>query len=975
MKEESFLKKVAADVWHRYGDNLRDIAIIFNNRRPIIFLRKHLADLSARPIWSPSFFTIQEFFSQTSANPEASHLTQFFILYHEHNELLKAEGRLTETIDEFYPLAEIILHDFAELDYELVNPAEVYAEIYDIASLQQQFPHLSPEQLRFMKLFWESFSASKQSAVQEKFLRLWARLPALYQRFRQQLAASNLSYTAGNYRDLATGYAAKRSIIDDYTKLVFVGFNALNRCESLLFSKWQDEGKALFYFDADPYYLDDERQEAGHFLRLNLHKYGLKNAMGHFPAYLAQKKQPIRIIETTGKVAQAKLLHTLLKPSVSQAASPASIAILLADESLLIPVLQSLPETPGGFNISMGYPLTQSALFGLLDLWLNVQQYLVANKGKAVYYRDVEVFLIHPFSNVPPAIQAQVRQQIKENEWLDVPVRHLSDISSVFPSFFDYSRSSWQIPQQLHRLLEGVLIGREQEGQLQHMEAALMLAVKKVINQLQQGIAGDTTLSPEFVILLLRKALQRITTPIEGEPLRGIQIMGLLESRCLDFDEIYILGVNEGILPKSNHASSYIPDNIRRAHGLPVMENQDALSAYLFYRLLQRSHQVTLVYNNQVDEQNTGEPSRFIRQLQFESSFTFKKTVQRQQVISADLPETLIIPKTGAIWQQLSQYLQPDHPKRPSISASAFTTYLQSPLLFFLKYIARIKEPPRLTEEFEMNKLGSVVHRAMQIAYEEMRTAGWIQSQQIRAKIKELPRICLQALNLELFNSSDKISQPSSMQQIMLRIAEEYAAVYLQYDANEIAPLRIIELENEKDYSTDFSINVGGQEKKVRLYGIIDRIDQVNDKIRIVDYKTGRDELRFHSLETLMAPETNKSNKALIQTLFYTHIYEQVSGLRYIEPNLYAARKLRGEGPIFYTGTGAKRKLVEREYLEEIKSAFSDFLKSTLEEIFNPAIPFRHNPSALMYENDPYMEFLKEGKGHLFEDKSGFESN
>ncbi len=962
---KAFLKEVAEDLLNRFGDELQHTAIIFTNKRPVVFIKKHLADLLRKPVWSPAFYTVQEFFSLSSGRPEAAPLRQFFILHQLHNQLLGEEGLEPETMDEFYPLAEVILSDFSQIDYEMASPEAVYAGLFDIAQLQQRFPHLSPEQQQFMKQFWASFSGARQSAVQERFLRLWARLPALYHRFKVTLAAEGLSCMAGIYRELATGNADRPDFYRQYRQLVFVGFNALNACEVSLFKKWQDEDSALFYFDADAYYADDELQEAGYFIRKNVRTYGLRSALGDFPSLIAQKTSTVMLIETTGKTAQAKVLAQLADGWKARANEPDAVAVILADESLLIPVLQSLPDEGVSFNITMGYPVTQSPLFGLAELWLQVQQTLYETGNRFVHYTDVNAYVVHPLGGVPDAVRDDLQRQMVQREWLQVPAHKLQALDSVFPGFFTPVTDPEHIPGQLTALLDSVLHARKEAGTLSQVEAALLLALKKTLHPFRIGLSAYTRLSPSFVLALLRKVLRRVSAPIEGEPLRGIQIMGLLESRCLDFSEVCIVGANEGILPSVAPPLTYIPDALRRAHNLPVMENQDALPAYLIYRLLQRAEKVTFIYNNQVDDTNTGEPSRFIRQLEFESKMLFTRRVQQQPVKSEPVPPGLVVPKTGKVWQQLSRYLDPDDPARPRLSASAFTTYLQSPLLFFLKYVARIQEPPLLKEEFEMNKLGTVVHRVMQQFYEQLRekTGGAvIDRKAILEQLPHLPGMCQAALSEEVPGAAGMPAEPNSMQRILLKVAHEYAAVFLRHDADRETPFRIMELENDKDYLVDFPISVGGETRTIRLYGIIDRVDIKGDKIRIVDYKTGKDEVKFNGPETLFAPASSKSNKAMLQTLFYTYVYEQVKGLSGVEPNLYIARKLRAEGSLFYM-SGRSGTRVEGEFLEELKAGFVSFLKSTLEELFNREIPFVHNPAADVYPGDPFAVFLSAPAG------------
>ena len=955
MNTTPFLRQVAADLLSRF-DNLSDVAVVLTNKRPIVFLRKHLADLAGKPLWSPAFFTVQEFFALSSPLPQSNGLAQFFILHQLHNRLLREEGLPEETPDAFYPLAEIILADFAQLDYDLVDPTEVYAELRDIALLQQRFPHLSTEQQRFMRQFWESFSVGKQTAIQQKFLKLWGRLPRLYRQFREALAEQGITTSAVTYRDLAEGHAANPHFIDRYKQVAFVGFNALSRCEIRLFTQWQEEGRTLFYFDGDRYYVADDLQEAGLFLRRNIGQYGLKNALGDFPSILGAKTRQMEVIAASGAVAQAKMLPALLAAAATGMASPTRTAIILADESLLIPLLQSLPEDID-FNVTVGYPLVQSTLFGYIDLWLRIQEHY-AQRGGTVQHLDVEAVLTHPLCGIAAQERRNIQQLVSTNQWQELPAGGLVLSSGSYPDFFVERKDSGALLQALHGLLEGVLEQRQQDSALQHIEASLLIAAKKAINLLHDGLAAHPGLSVAFACSLIRKALQGVTAPIEGEPLNGIQIMGLLESRSLDFDEVFIIGANEGALPKITAAPTFIPDSIRRAHGLPVLENQDALSAYLFYRLLQHPGRVTVVYNQVVDERNSGEVSRFVRQLAFESPFDWHHRVHRQPVRTVAPPAPIAVPKNGAVWKKMQRYVDTDAPDRLRLSASALTTYLQSPLLFFLKYIAEIKEPPRISEEFELNKLGSVVHGAMQTVYEQLRAQHeTIEAAHIRQQLPRLPQLCLDALAGVLEVPPGKQLTPNGMHRILLKIATEYAAMFLRHDANEVAPLRIVELENERDYTIEFPITVAGETKTVCLYGIIDRVDVVAGKTRIVDYKTGRDELKFSDYETLFAPASAKSNKAMIQTLFYTLLYEEVTGARGVEPNLYVARKLRNEGSLFYMG-GRSGFVVEGAGLEETKSRFVEFLRHTLEELFNPDISFRHNGDAIWYPDDPYQEFI-----------------
>jgi ATP-dependent helicase/nuclease subunit B len=956
----SFLKEVATDLHQRFGDDLKDVVIVFNNKRPILFLKKHLGELAGKAFWSPSFFTIGQFVSESSNQLVADPIQQFFILHQEFNRLLVLEGNQPVAPDVFYPMAEIILGDFSQIDYDLADSDHLFSELFDIAVIQKQFSHFTEEQQQFLERFWASFSMDRQQEHQQKFIDLWRRLPLLYKGFHQRLASLGLSTTANLYRQFALGQTSDAKFYEQYKKVVFIGFNALNKSEATLFMRLQEEGKALFYFDTDSYYVNDNLQEAGLFIRRNLKEHDLINAFESSHQSLGVQEKQVQVIKSQGHTAQAKAVKQVILTGEADLDTddPESIAIIIADESLLIPVLQTIPPEVGKVNVTMGYPLAQSTVFGLIDLWLNIQEQLNKEKKDTVYYRDVEAFLSHPLTSVKEKDRQEIQKIILDNQLLEVPLTQMQFASDIAPNFFTIKSDGLQCLDALSVLLATALELRQKSGMLQHLEASLIIAVSAKLNVLYDALSDYAANLPLlFVLSLIRKTLQGLSVPLEGEPLKGIQVMGLLESRCLDFDKVVILGVNEGIMPKLTLSTSFIPDSIRRAYGLPVIENQDAISAYLFYRLLQRSSDVSLIYNSLVDETNTGEPSRFIRQLEFESKLRFNYQ-QQEQAVRIEPRPPLSVAKTGKVWQALERFLQAKENEK--ISATAITTYMSCQLQFFYRYIAKIREPDMVSENLEANQIGSVFHQVMEWFYQDLaKEDPVITTLRIQNKRKDIPNLCKQALSKELFKSKDRISQPNSMQQIILRIVEEYVDAVLLHDEH-IAPFNIIELENKSDYKYRFPIEVKGSTQEVQLFGIIDRVDEKQGVTRIVDYKTGsRDEVKFTCLEDLFEPEGKKQNKAMMQTLFYTFIYEQVKNVKQIEPNLYIIRKMKDEGTQFFTGGRGGKVFLEAEHLEELKSGFQIQLKALLEELFNPEIPFSDSVSKVNCGFCPYKEICQ----------------
>jgi len=955
--EKPFLRLVAEDIQARFGKEISDIAIVFNNKRPITYLKKHLVDVYGQAIWSPQFFTIQEYFSQSSTKTLASSLSQFFYLFELHNELLKKEGLEPESLEEFYPIAEIILSDFSQLDYDLVPIDQIYMTLFDNTEIDLAFQHFTPEQQEFIKLFWQSFSIKGHTAVQQRFLKLWKRLPVLYRLFKEKMAQENQINHPTIYRALAEGKAENPDFNRKFQKVLFVGFNALNRAEAQLFKQWQEEGQALFYFDADAHYIDDNLQEAGLFIRRNIQRTGLLNALGEIPNIIGNRTSEVQLYQCLGKNSETKLLHDVLLADFP-AGLPAdkSAAILLADESLLVPLLQSLPDLE--VNITTGYPLIQSPLYGLIDLWCETQMAISHQKKEKIPYQWLETFLSHPMTKMDTPIKQKIQKEIADKQQFEVPIKEINISSSAIPYFFEPLQDQQGVIPGINRMIGSLLESMALQGRIKLIESDLLIETRKVLNQLQAGFEKLGNLSISFQIGLVKKAIAPINSAIEGDPLKGIQIMGLLESRCLNFDNIYVLGANEGILPKTSSAATFLPNNLRKAYGLPALENQDALSAYLFYRHFQYSKGMHLFYNGIVDESSTGEESRFIKQMEFETQFQFIKKTQQQPLLFPVQPDELIVEKKDEIWDKLYQtYII----NKKQLSASAFTTYLQSPLQFFLKYVAEIKEPPSISQEFEMNNLGSIIHKCMELLYLPLKgNPDFTSTETLKDKLGLVDQLVLQEIAAEYKLEVNNIDDLNSLQRIMHKISSAYIRMYLEYDMANYDAIRIIELENEEDYKLDFEILLDGQPEKLRLYGIIDRVDEVVDKdgqlkTRIVDYKTGGDKILFTKPEKVFAKDTE--NKALLQTLFYAFVYEQVTGIKGLEPHLYVARRMREDGTLFRNNSGS---MVFSDYfLEEMKSDFVVFLRKTLEELFNRKIPFKHDPDAQVYPSDPYTLFYK----------------
>jgi len=952
-----FLYKVVTDIQKKFGKELSDIAIVFNNKRPITYFKKYLSDVYNQALWSPEFYTISEFFESESQEIVADDISQFFHLYRCYNNILKKEGRKEETFEEFYPLAEIILSDFAELDYELVSVDRVFDILYDTTKIDLEFDAHSEEQKNFLKTFWSTFQSEDHSYVQQRFLKLWKRLPLLYKEFKRSLLKDGATTLASIYRNIAEKEHAGDKYINRFSKIIFIGFNALNNAEKTIFKRWQDQNLALFYFDVDPYYMEDPNQEAGHFLRQNIAQTGLKNSLEDSPGLIKNKQEPIKLYGSGGMTAQAKLLSKHLETNyhVSQ---EKSTGILLADEQLLLPLLQSLPDIP--VNITTGYPFSQSPIFSLLSLWMDIQHEISINQKDKLPYDWLKNLLSNPFSGITQEEKDLFFKEVSKKQNYEIDISELKLSNAVLSHFFKPINQAKDLIPGASLLLDTLLEQEKANHNARRLEIILIVEAKKALNKLFLGFSNTLFPTIDFQRGLIKRALSSVKAAIQGDPTYGVQIMGLLESRSLNFDSLYVLGANEGVLPKSSPRTTFIPFSIRQAFGLSLPENQQALSAYLFFRQIQHAKEINVYYNSLVNYSGTGEESRFIKQLEYEARLKVIRYQHAQPIYFKKPSIPLAIEKDKDVLNKLqNKYLKAQN----TLSASALTTYLNSPLEFFIKYVAEIKEPPTISQEIEANKLGTIIHNVMErILTPFLGLEDFSSTQELKLLKSKVSQHVVQEIGIQHYKNYTKLNELSALEHIMHKIACSYISTFLDYDIKNYEFFKIIELENNEDYILDFPIVVNGKEEIIKLFGIIDRVDQVvthdGELInRIVDYKTGGDELNFKIEDSLKL--TCPKNKALIQTLFYTYIYQKIKNANDYQPHLYVARTMQSEGTLFYTGSGKKKRFLDTTLIQELKDQFEDFLRMSIEQIFDCESPFIHHPESIVYPNSPYEYLLQ----------------
>ena len=924
-----FLKEVAEDLFAKFGDDLQYCAIVFNNNRPATYLRKYLADIIQKPFFSPSIYTIQQFFADSVKEKPADFYLQFFTLLKVYNQLLADEGLSPMKSSQFFPLAKIMLSDFAQIDNDLVDADKLYQEMEEVAEINLEFDYLSKEQYEFLAQFWQSYSEGKHKKQQELFIKMWRRMPKLYHRFREELKAQNYITNAQGYRHLANTDFASLDFIKSFEKgkIIFVGFNALTRAEAKVFTQLQDADKALFYFDTDFYYVEDDLQEAGLFLRKNLNQLGLKNVFENHNNTFSTKQHSVNVYKVQGQSAQAKILNQVINVDEKSDEEISTTAIIFADESLLMPALQTLDDQID-LNVTMGFALANSTVFGLADLWLTTQ--LELKEADKVTYQTLEAFVTHPLTGLTSKLKANIQEALLKDNVVNIDLARLQKQGGIFEKFYHKVDEPAKLVNELLSVMRFLLTRLSSQKSLKKIDADLFVKTIEELTRLNDTLK-DFVKDEEFhfIVQLIQKSLKSVSVPLSGDPLKGIQMMGLLESRNLNFDNIVFLGFNEGIIPKTSIGNSFIPDGIRRAYDLPVLENLDAISSYMVYRLLQRAKNINFVYNGLTDENNTGEVSRILRQLEYESNFDFSYKTLNLSVSTEPQQSLEIDKKDEKIQMALNKYLIGEK----VLSPSALTIYISNPIDFFFRYIAEIKEPEEVTALIEANQIGSILHKAMEYFYQpELKKQ--ITPEVIKLKRSSVKTLVSKAFNFVMTNKEESTLEYSGMQKVILAIVEAYVNIILDRDEGD-APFTILSLEEK--IRTELEFELDGKKQQVKLFGFIDRVDERNGVTRIVDYKTGGDKLTFSAIEKLFDTDGKSINKALIQTLIYTYAYERQSGKTSVEPNLFIVKTM-ADGKVHFNS----RKLVLSDaYLEEVKPLFLKELQTKVAELFDVNVPFR----------------------------------
>lgn len=938
---ESFLKLVAADLYKHTEGNLAHTAVVFPNKRAGLFFNEYLAQESDSPIWSPAYVSISELFRSLSPWEVGDPVKLVCELY----KIFRRETQSTETLDDFYFWGEMLISDFDDADKNKVDTDKLFSNLQDLRNIMDDYTFIDDEQEEAIRQFFQNFSIERRTALKERFISLWDVLGNIYKGFRESLASQNIAYEGMMYRHVIEHLDVDKL---PYEKYVFVGFNVLNKVEHTLFTQLKDVGKAVFYWDYDEFYMKENRQavthEAGEFIRRNLRDFP-SPLSGELFKNLSKPKE-VHYIASSTENAQARYLPQWIRNNLTTPEK--ETAVVLCNEALLQPVLHSLPAEVKHVNITMGFPLSQTPVYSFLIALLELHTHGFNFKSGRYTFQSVVTLLKHPYTRQLTG-QAELleKELTQNNRFYPLPGElgkdeFLTRLFTPLSGNLNLCIRLSETLQQVAGIYQANTSGTEDTDAFNQLYRESLFKAYTTINRFRTLIEEDElTVQSETFRRLLVKVLSATNIPFHGEPAIGMQVMGVLETRNLNFRHLVLLSVNEGQLPKSGGDSSFIPYNLRKAFGMTTIEHKIAVYAYYFYRLLQRAERITLMYNTSSDGLNRGEWSRFMLQFLIE----WPHPITRQFLEAGQSPQgtsPITVEKTPDVMRRMQSLFDVRANPKAKFSPSALNYYLDCPLKFYYRYVAGLSAPDEVSAEIDSATFGSIFHYAAEHIYKDLTTHGKVINKEaletlLRNEVK-LQDYVDTAFKKLFFNvPQNEKPEYNGVQLINSAVIARYLKQLLQNDLR-YAPFTFIASEMEVDEPIDIQTPKGVI--KSRIGGIIDRMDSKDGTLRIVDYKTGGDADTPPHVESLFIPDKKRSNY-VFQTFLYAAIMCRKQPTMKIAPALLYIHRAATEtySPVIQMGEPRKPKEAVEDF-SKYEKEYRERLQGLLEEIFNPEKSF-----------------------------------
>lgn len=916
MINDSFLQKIAGVVIQDYADKLSEITIILPNKRAKVFLIEALKKETNKTIIAPEITSIEDFVQDVASIRSIDSIELLFEFYEVY--LSITEKKNQQSFELFANWAKTLLQDFNEIDRYLLDPSHVLSYLKDIEDIKR----------------W-GLEVDQKTKLLENYIDFWKLLPLYYDSLYNHLLFKSIGYQGLIYREAVNNLNHFSNTIGNRT-FVFAGFNALNAAEEKIVQHLLALDQAKIYWDADQAFLNDPYHDAGLFLRR------FKESWKHYKSNIFEwivddfsQSKNIQIIGTPKTIGQAKLTGSIIENIIDQnpSASLDKVAVVLGEENLLVPVLYSLPASVGALNITMGYSGKNNPSQILIAKLFKMHTNALSRKGGSYvfYYKDVLDVLTHPLVE-PYAHAGKLVKVIKENNYTFITHHKVLELHPDSSKFFDLLFERWEngsvaVLKNISALLILIKQHFNNDNEEEKIAKAFVYGVFKVINKLINYYSKHNHIDNiDTLHAIYKQIIDLAEVSFEGEPLRGLQIMGVLESRVLDFETVIITSMNEGKFPAGKSQNSFIPYDVKRELGLPTFKEKDAIYTYHFYHLLQRAKNIYLIYNTENDGLDAGERSRFITQLEVERKLKHNLTFDiYNPVLPKTAYEPISVAKSDAVMERLKEIAT------VGFSPSALTSYIRNPIEFYFQKILRIREVEEVEENIALNTLGTIIHETLKALYEPF-IGRFISENDLQNCFKLLDDEVLKQFKLVYKEGEIKKGRNLLAFEVAKRNVSNFLKMELESIKNDEA-IQIIALEQtfEREFvhpKLPFPVLIKGN---------VDRIEQRDGKIRIIDYKTGKVEKSNVVLKTWNGLTQELKNDKIIQVLAYAFMFEKEAGNRPIEVGIISFKNLKsGFLPFGFKPEKDLNVIVTPEIL----NSYLDEMANLLSEIFDVTIPF-----------------------------------
>lgn len=919
MSKPSFLHLVAQEILKTSENlgtnNLSELVVVLPNKRAKVFLLEELKKLIPNNIFSPEIISIEEFIQDVAGIRSVDSVELLFEFYEVYLSITDKDKQ--ESFENFANWAKTLLQDFNEIDRYLLEPNAILKYLENIKEIEH----------------W-SVDINKRTELIEKYLSFWKKLPDYYHTLYQYLINKGIGYQGLIYRE-AVENLNHFSENNSQKLFIFAGFNALNKAEEKIIQHLLALESAKIYWDIDQTFLYDSFHDAGLFQRRFKSEWiYYKTQPYEWIVNDFKEEKNIQVISTSKSIGQAKIVGNIIDKHIKLSDSNLqNVALVLGEENLLQPILHSLPNSIAALNITMGFSSknnpAQLLISKLFKLHCNA---LTRNATSYVlYYKDVLDILTHPL--IEPFVNTkELVNKINRNNFTFIPHKKLEELHPEFNELFDSLFQKWDttsvaVLENLSKILLKIKANLSHENEEEKITNAFLYSIYKVINKIISYFENHLNIDDiKTLQAIYKQVIELAEVSFEGEPLNGLQIMGVLESRVLDFETVIITSVNEGKFPAGKSTNSFIPYDVKKEYGLPTFKEKDAIYTYHFYHLLQRAKNIYLIYNSDSEGFDAGEKSRFITQLEVEKQTNHNLTFHHY---NADVPniahQPIVVPKTESIMLRLGEIAKNGY------SPSSLTTYIRNPIQFYFQRVLRISETDEVEENIAMNTLGTIIHGALEELYRpfigRLLTAFDIKSSQAK-------------IDLEVANQFKKVYKEGEIKKgrnlLAFEVAKRNVQNFLKIELQSIEEgeqIQIIALEEKLERVLEHP----NLPFPVKIAGNVDRIELRNGKIRIVDYKTGKVEQKHVTLKDWKGLTNDIKNEKIIQVLAYAFMYEPFAKGKEIEAGIISFKNLK---PGFLPFQFKQDKDIADEISPEIMDNYLDQIVVLLQEIFDINIPF-----------------------------------